>query len=203
MRRIIAFLAGGIFFSFSPLANYAQQHTFFPKGQVPSSSVTLKQASSPSTTLNWSSWQSYQANEQDGKKKVLISIYTDWCSWCKRMDTETFANPMVAKYLNEHFALVKINAEQKEEILFRGKKYGYTRVGDRNYNALAAELLNGRISFPALVFLSEDEEVIQPISGFKSAEELMPILMYIGSDEYQRKPWTTFQKEFKMPEKNK
>ncbi|MBK7474620.1 MAG: DUF255 domain-containing protein [Haliscomenobacter sp.] len=193
MRQTIAFLAGVIFFCFSPLANYAQQHNFFPKGQV----------NTPTSALNWSSWQSYQASEPGGKKKVLISIYTEWCSWCKRMDTETFANPVVAKYMNEHFNLVKLNAEQKEEILFRGKKYGYARVGDRSYNALAAELLNGRISFPALVFLSEDEEVIQPISGFKSAEELLPILMYIGSDEYQRKPWATFQKEFKMPEKNK
>ncbi|MBK6948636.1 MAG: DUF255 domain-containing protein [Haliscomenobacter sp.] len=88
MRQTIAFLAGVIFFCFSPLANYAQQHNFFPKGQV----------NTPTSALNWSSWQSYQASEPGGKKKVLISIYTEWCSWCKRMDTETFANPVVAKY---------------------------------------------------------------------------------------------------------
>ncbi len=193
MRRIIAFVIGGILFICSPSAIFAQQHSFFPKGQ----------ANAISITPGWSSWESFQSAEQDNKKKVLISIYTDWCSWCKRMETETFANPMIAKYMNEHFNLVRLNAEQKDELLFRGKKYGSSKIGGRSYNALAAELLNGRISFPALVFLSEDEEVIQPISGFKSAEELLPILMYIGSDEYQRKPWTTFEKEFKMPEKNK
>jgi thiol:disulfide interchange protein len=44
-------------------------------------------------------------------KYVLADMYTDWCTWCKRLDRDTFANPAMMSYLNKKYLCVKVNAE--------------------------------------------------------------------------------------------
>lgn len=139
-----------------------------------------------------------QLNETKGK--TLVSIYTDWCTWCRKMETETFAHPEIVGYLKSNFQLVRFDAEQKGMVEFDGHTYGPIRIGQRVYNELAYSLLNGRMAFPALVFLNEDLEVIQVIPGFKTPQELLPILVYFGSDEYKFKPWPVFLKSFRLQE---
>lgn len=48
-------------------------------------------------------------------KLLLVDVYTDWCSWCKVMDQKTYSDPYVAKFLNDNFICVKLNAEDKAE----------------------------------------------------------------------------------------
>lgn len=148
---------------------------------------------------NWSSWESFQTSQKPKQRKTLLFIFTDWCSWCKKMEGETFSQPGVSKYMNEHFNLIRFNAEQKEEINFKGKKYGFIRVGSKGYNEWVAVLLNGQVSFPSIVFLDEAGEVVQPISGFKSPEQLLLIMQYVYSNAYQHTPWTTYQKTARPP----
>jgi len=50
---------------------------------------------------------------------ILIDFYTDWCSWCKKLDEDTFQDSTVIDYLKD-FYMVKINAEEQTEI---AKKY--------------------------------------------------------------------------------
>ena len=171
-------------------ANMFAQKTFLPK------------QSSPATAMSKLKWNGWENNWQaaGSKSKTLVNIYTVWCSWCKKMDTETFSHRGVAEYLNEHYNLIQFDAEQITAIEFNGRTYGQTKVGQHTYNELAYTLLNGRMAFPALVFLDEDLEVIQVIPGFKTPQELMPILVYFGSNEYKVKPWALFQKQFKMQE---
>lgn len=155
--------------------------------------------STPASKLKWVGLETIrQANGT--KSKTLISIYTDWCNWCRKMDTETFTHRGVAEYLNENYNLVQFDAEHRTEIEFKGRTFAPIKVGARTFNELAYTLLNGRMSFPALVFLDEDLGVIQVIPGFKTPQELMPILVYFGSGEYKVKPWALFHKQFKMPE---
>ncbi len=45
------------------------------------------------------------------RKYVLVDFYTDWCTWCKRLDNETYAHPTVVTYLNRGFVCLKLNAE--------------------------------------------------------------------------------------------
>ena len=73
------------------------------------------------TAVNWLSWEEAMALSQKDKKKILLSVYTDWCGWCKRMDTVTFEEPGLARYLNENFYPVKFDAEQRTELEYKGK----------------------------------------------------------------------------------
>lgn len=45
------------------------------------------------------------------KKPLVADFYTNWCSWCKVMDKNTFHNPEVAAYLGKNFVCARVNAE--------------------------------------------------------------------------------------------
>ena len=57
------------------------------------------------------------------QKYVLADVYTDWCSWCKRLDKDTFQDDQMVKYLKSKFICVKLNAEGSKEGKAAAKKY--------------------------------------------------------------------------------
>ncbi|RMG18380.1 MAG: DUF255 domain-containing protein, partial [Bacteroidetes bacterium] len=73
--------------------------------------------------INWVSIEEAAKLAQQDGKKILIDVYTDWCGWCKKMDKATYANAEVANYINANFHAVKFNAEQREEVVLKGKTF--------------------------------------------------------------------------------
>jgi len=147
-------------------------------------------------TLDWISFEeAVQANETK-PRKVFIDVYTDWCGWCKKMDATTFSDPRVAKVLGENFYTVKFNAEQKESIEFRDHTFKFVANGRRGYNELAAALLNNRLSYPSVVFLNEKFERIQILPGYRTADEFLKIVTFIGEDHYLTTTWEDFSANF-------
>lgn len=129
-------------------------------------------------------------------KKIMIDVYTDWCGWCKVMDSKTFDNPVIANYINDNYYAVKLNAEQRDSIVLSGKSYKYTNYGSRGYNQLAIELLSGQMSFPSLVFLNADKSMLQKIDGYIEAKEFDAIIRFLGEDLYKTKTWEQYQSGF-------
>lgn len=130
------------------------------------------------------------------KKKIFVDMYTDWCGWCKHMDSTTFVHPAVAKYLNENFYPVKFNAEQEKDIVFKDKAYHFKKNGARGYHELAAFWLNNKLSFPTVVFLDETQNLIQPLAGYQDAVKMEAIINYFGSNSHKKIPWETYEKNF-------
>ncbi len=56
-------------------------------------------------------------------KYVLADVYTDWCSWCKRLDEQTFSDKDMAKFLSGKFVCIKVNAEDNAEGAKLASKY--------------------------------------------------------------------------------
>ena len=136
------------------------------------------------------------------KRKIFVDVYTDWCGWCRHMDSTTFVTPAVANYLNEHFYAVKFNAEQKQDILFKDKTFRFNKVGERGgHHELAALWLNNRLSFPTTVFLDENQNLIQPVPGYLDATKMEAIINYFGSDSHRKTPWETYEKNFPNQQK--
>jgi thioredoxin-related protein len=132
-------------------------------------------------------------------RKIVIDVYTDWCSWCKVMDSKTFSNAVIAAYMNQKFYPVKFNAEQKTEVVLNGKTYKYLANGARGYHEFAAELLNGQMGYPSVVFLDEQTNMIQPLQGYLKARQFDAILKFIGEDIYKNKKWDEFQSGYVSP----
>lgn len=129
-------------------------------------------------------------------RKILIDVYTDWCSWCKVMDNKTFSNAIIADYMNKKFYPVKFNAEQKADISLNGKTYKFVASGNRGYHELAAELLHGQLGYPSVVFLDEQARMIQPVQGYIQAKQFDSIIKFIGGDYYKNKKWEEFEASY-------
>ena len=107
--------------------------------------------SHPDGEINWMSWEQAIEMNKKAPKKIFIDMYTDWCGWCKKMDKSTFIEENVVKVMNDNFYAVKFDAEQKEEIVYKGQAFKYVPSGRKGYHELAAAFLNGKLSYPSFV----------------------------------------------------
>ncbi len=146
--------------------------------------------------INWYTWDEGMSKAQEEDKKFIIDMYTDWCGWCKRMDKVTFQNPAIAAYINENYIAIKFNAEQKGEINFKGTSFKFIDSGRRGYHALAAQLTNGKLSYPTVIFLDEEQEVIQSLPGFLDAETFAPVITYFANDMHTTTPWAVYLRRY-------
>lgn len=144
--------------------------------------------------INWLTWDDAVALTQNegNTKKVFVDVYTDWCGWCKKMDKDTFQNPEVAAYMQENYHMVKMDAEGKEPIEYNGKTFKFVPSGRRGYHELAAALMNGRMSYPTVVFLDEDLNMLSPVPGYQKVKPFMQIAKYFGEDIYKEQDWKTY-----------
>ena len=147
--------------------------------------------------VQWMSFEEAVEKSKTEPRKLMIDLYTEWCGWCKRMDSDTFEDDFIAEYLNAHYYPVKFDAEYKEDIVFNGKTYKFIKNGRRGYHELAAELANGRLSFPTTVFLDEKQRLIQPLPGYKDPVVFEQIITYFGDDMHKTMPWEKYQRTYK------
>lgn len=149
---------------------------------------------SQAQTVEWMSWEeAVQLSQSDAQpKKLFIDIYTDWCGWCKKMDKDTFQNPEVAAYMQQNFYMVKMDAEGKDPIEYKGNTFKYVPSGRRGYHELAAALLQGKLSYPTVVFLDENLNMLSPVPGYQKAKPFLEIARYFGDDHYKDKDWQAY-----------
>ena len=144
--------------------------------------------------VTWLSWdEAYELSQTDeNPKKIFVDVYTDWCGWCKKMDKDTFQNPEVAQYMKANFYMVKLDAEGKEDIIYNGKTFKFVPSGRRGYHEFAAALLQGKMSYPTVVFLDEKLGMLSPVPGYQKVEPFMQIARYFGDNIYKEKDWKTY-----------
>ncbi len=146
--------------------------------------------------LKWYSLKEAIELNKTKPKKFLIDMYTHWCGWCKKMDAETFHHPGIAAFISEYFYPVKFNAETKDTIEFKGKKYTNPNVGLRSTHSLALELMNNRASYPTIVYLDEQLNPISAVPGYMTPADIEPILVFFARNFYKIYPFEQFKTDF-------
>lgn len=149
--------------------------------------------------VEWLSWNEAVAkSETDATpKKIFIDVYTDWCGWCKKMDKDTFQNAEVAAYMAKNFYMVKMDGEGKEPIEYKGKTFKYVPSGRRGYHEFAATLMQGKMSYPTVIFLDEKQQMLSPVPGYQKPDPFLKIAKYFGDNIYKEKDWKTYDGESK------
>lgn len=153
--------------------------------------------------VQWLSFDEALELQKEVKKKIFVDVYTDWCGWCKRMDKATFQQPHIAKYLNEHYYPVKFNAEYKQEIVYKDQSYNFVGSGKRGYHSLAATITKGRLSYPTIVFIDENLNILQPIPGFQDPKTFEVIMTFFAGDHFKDTPWQKYQAEYEYMGENR
>jgi uncharacterized protein YyaL (SSP411 family) len=144
--------------------------------------------------VHWLTVAEAQAAYQNNPKPFLIDVYTSWCTWCKVMEKETYTNDSVINYINANYYAVRLDAETKDSIEWRGYKFGYKP--EYKANGFAAYLLNGQMSFPTTVFIANITAQPAPLAGYLKPSELEPPLTFFGSGAYKTLPFVDYMKTF-------
>lgn len=148
--------------------------------------------------INWMSFEeAVEANEK-APRKILIDVYTDWCGWCKRMDAATFSDPQVVEYVNKYYYAVKLNAEKEKPITLKDSTYQVDpKLGRNGTHTLAVQLLNGKMSYPTIVYLDDRFNMLSPVPGFMSAKDIEKVLRFFGENIYLSQKWEDYSANFK------
>jgi len=132
------------------------------------------------TELAWKSFDEGASLARAEHKKILVDVYTDWCTWCKKMDREVYTDKKVASALKTSFILVKVNAESSTQLSYNGQSFSETQ--------LARAM--GVTGYPTTVFLDSDAKPITKVAGFIPGKDFVNIVRFIGEDHYKT---TTYQ----------
>ena len=147
--------------------------------------------------VNWVTFEeAVKLNEKD-PKPLLIDIYTEWCGWCKRMDKTTYQNETLVTYINKNFHAVKLDGEQKEDIVYKDYTFKFKNEGRRGYNEFAAALMNGKLSYPTTVFLNKDMQLLDRVPGYLNEKVMEQVVSYFATEKYKTEKWEDFVKNFK------
>ena len=154
--------------------------------------------------INWMTMDEALAAQKETPKKIFMDVYTNWCGPCKMLDKNTFSNPDVIEYVNQHYYAVKFNAEGTEEITFQDFTYTNPNYQEgrrgRNATHFFADALKLQ-GYPSLVFFEDDGSLLQAIPGYKTPKQLEIYLKMIASNDYKEvttvKAWENYQNNFK------
>ncbi len=106
----------------------------------------LQHANNP---VNWYPWgeEALQKAKQEDKP-IFLSIGYTACHWCHVMEEESFKDPVVASFLNQHFVSIKVDREERPDL-------------DNLYMS-AVVSMTGQGGWPMSVFLTPD---LKPFYG--------------------------------------
>ncbi|MCB0795448.1 MAG: thioredoxin fold domain-containing protein [Flavobacteriales bacterium] len=155
--------------------------------------------------INWLSIAEMQQAVKKAPRPVIMDVYTEWCGPCKMLAAKTFTDPKLVEYVNKNFYAVKFNAESGDPVEFKGQKfenpqYDPARVSGRNGThqfTQAIANVNGRIAYPTIVYLDKDLNVLAPVQGYMTPQQIEPILKYFGGNTYKTVEYPAYQTSFK------
>jgi thiol:disulfide interchange protein len=91
-------------------------------------------------------------------KPALIDFYADWCSWCKRLDSDTYTDSKVIE-LSKRFVMIKVNTENERRAMF---KYGVRSLPTIVITDSAGREVNRVTGYrPASSFLDEMQTALR------------------------------------------
>lgn len=152
-------------------------------------------AQNTSAGIKWITWEEAVALNKTQPRKIIVDVFTDWCGWCKKMDKGAFMDSKVAEYVNKNFYAVKLNAEQRADIIFNNETFKYipNDNGRGGVHSLAYALLDGKMGYPTMVYLNEKYERIMISPGYKEVPDIMKELQFAAEEQYSKTTWEQFR----------
>lgn len=119
-------------------------------------------------------WKNYSDAISEGRfkeKNIMLVFTTQGDLWCDKMQKETFTNPQVISYLNEHFAMSLVDRDRFPTL---AKKYKVDAM-------------------PTLWFLNSKGSGLTSTDGFMPPRQLLLLLEFIQTEQYKNNTFTEWK----------
>ncbi len=139
-----------------------------------------------------------QTDLKGNKKMIFIDFSTSWCGWCKKMDRETFSDPVVSAILNKYYIPVRFDAEGTSTFTWNGTKYSNTHVAGQRAQThpFTRAILGQKIGYPSFALFSRNGSLTQILQGYQNAYEFSMTLWYFCSGDSRRYTFDEYRNIF-------
>ncbi len=124
----------------------------------------------PATTINWLAYDAGMEQAKAKGKPVLLSFWADWCGYCKKMESKTYADPRVAAEVMANFVPISVNTTNDQKLAM---DY-YVR------------------GLPTIWFLESDGTKITALPGYVEAPMFLKVLRFIDTRSYEKMDFQAF-----------
>lgn len=125
-------------------------------------------------------WKPFDIGMKDAaasKKYTFVDVYTDWCGYCKKMESTTLKAKPVQAELDKNFVSIKLNAESEDQVTWKGKKMAMRELS-------ASWGVEG---FPTILFLNHKGDIIGSFASYAEADLMINLLKFISSGAREKK----------------
>jgi thioredoxin-related protein len=119
-------------------------------------------AAGESAKIDWVDYQTGLVRAQESGKPLMVNFTAAWCKFCKQMKAETYSDPAVVAFLNEHYVATRVDTDREPQL---AREY-YVR------------------GLPTIWFLTSEGEKISNLPGYVDAPTFLQILSFIASEAY-------------------
>lgn len=132
------------------------------------------------TKISWITFEQLDDSLRNKPKKVFIDFYTEWCTYCRKMDKQVFTNTHVIALLNSAYYPVRMDAETIDTIRFDGQAFINRLASDKRKRIHELAMLlasrNSQFTPPTLIVLNENFELEGRYFEYLSSKRLIEIL---------------------------
>ena len=84
---------------------------------------------------------------------IMIDVYTDWCTWCKELDKNTYSDKNVIN-MSKKMISIKLNPETSEDGAKIAQRYGVQ-------------------GFPTILFINADGIILENVGGYVEGKKFV------------------------------
>ena len=107
--------------------------------------------------INWHTYDQGKTQARQSGKSMVLYFYADWCSYCVRMQEETFSHASVVDFMNDKVVAVKVDVDQDKQL---ARSFGVRGL-------------------PATVLINRNGDKVGPLPGFIPAKSFLAMLTKI------------------------
>lgn len=103
--------------------------------------------------IHWFSWgpEAFAAAAR-GDRPILLDIGAVWCHWCHVMDGESYEDPALAAFLNDHFVCIKVDRDERPDVDTRYQRAVQAMTGQGGWPLTAFLLPDGQVFYGGTYF---------------------------------------------------
>ena len=146
--------------------------------------------------INWLTLEEALKLNSEKPKGIFLTYFTKSSAASSVMLVNAFSHKQVAKYLDENFYCVRLDAQTSDTLIW-DKEY-YNTHGTGNFHDLAKIMMKDQMQFPSIFFFDHTNRLILSENLYLSPEAMYMLSNYVVSESYKTKAFADYIKTFKF-----